>query len=121
MRVLVCGVACYEEVADFLSKVEVDEVIHGGSVAGTMAEVYAATLLVPVRVYKADWSTYGRKASTVRNREMLDYLTRLTERSEVSVVCFGPIGYEAKSLVKMSRALGIPVSAVSAKSYRDEE
>ena len=52
---------------------EVDiTIIHGGARgADEMADRMARTMAIPVEVFKADWSTFGKGAGPIRNREML--------------------------------------------------
>jgi len=50
-----------------------DEVIHGGAKgADTFAGDWAKSHDVPVTVYEADWSHYGKAAGPIRNNMMLD-------------------------------------------------
>jgi YspA, cpYpsA-related SLOG family len=50
-----------------------DEVIHGGAKgADTFAGEWAKARNIPVTVYLADWSQYGKAAGIIRNNKMLD-------------------------------------------------
>jgi len=50
-----------------------DEVIHGGAKgADTFAGDWAKSHDIPVTVYEADWSHYGKAAGPIRNNMMLD-------------------------------------------------
>ena len=51
------------------------EVVGGGaSGADTLGEQAAKELSLPVKVFMADWKTYGRSAGPIRNKQMADYV-----------------------------------------------
>lgn len=55
-----------------------EEFVHGGCPKGT--DAYAASVLdftTPVKVFKADWNKYGKKAGPIRNIEMANYADAL--------------------------------------------
>ena len=41
--------------------------------ADTLAERYAAEKCIPIQVFPAEWSKYGKAAGPIRNRAMLEY------------------------------------------------
>lgn len=50
------------------------EVITGGATgADTMGHDWATAEGIPTRVFRADWSTHGRRAGPVRNEQMAWY------------------------------------------------
>jgi hypothetical protein len=79
MKVLVCGGRDFRDKAlldgalsELDNAVNITEIIHGGANgADTMAGCWAEQYNIPVTVYKADWSRYGRSAGPRRNEKML--------------------------------------------------
>src|SRR5258707_15356809 len=75
MRVLVCGSRHfhdYERLKEVLDGHEISEIIHGGARgADTLSGDYGKGRNVPVRVWPADWNTYGKRAGPIRNHQML--------------------------------------------------
>ena len=79
MRVLICGSRYwddYETIERVLRELHqsagVELVIHGGARgADTLGGRAAGALNIPVRVYPALWSQYGRSAGIRRNEQML--------------------------------------------------
>jgi hypothetical protein len=58
--------------------IEITEVVSGGaSGADKMGEAYAAENNIPVKVFPADWTKYGKSAGPRRNMEMALYADAL--------------------------------------------
>lgn len=76
MKVLVCGDRNWKDwskIRTRLVELKPSSVITGGARgADTIAAISSSELGVPVQVFPANWSTYGRAAGPIRNREMLD-------------------------------------------------
>ena len=78
-RVLVCGgrnFDDYDTVKTVLSALHTTRritlLIHGGaSGADTLAGQWARRHQIPVKVFPADWDTYGKGAGPLRNQQML--------------------------------------------------
>lgn len=82
------------------------EIVHGGARgADALADEWARSRGIPVRVYEADWKSYGRSAGPIRNSYML------TDSNPDCVVAF-PGGPGTKNLVDKAKSLGIPVRLV---------
>lgn len=85
---LVAGSRSYENYEEFvvimdkvLAKQEEVQIICGGARgADHMAEVYAATRHIPIKVFPADWKKYGKSAGYRRNEEMHKFLSRFKNR-----------------------------------------
>lgn len=79
MKVLVCGGRDFRDTAmldralcELDNAICITEIIHGGANgADTMAGCWGEKFNIPVTVYKADWSLYGRMAGPRRNERML--------------------------------------------------
>lgn len=55
-------------------KVFMEEVVAGGaSGIDFAAETFAYQYRIPVKLFPADWATYGTAAGPIRNREMAEY------------------------------------------------
>ena len=78
-KVLVCGGRDFSDkklmdgaMSELDNAVRISEVIHGGaSGADSMAGRWAEQHNIPVTVFKADWSRYGKSAGPRRNEKML--------------------------------------------------
>ncbi len=54
------------------------EIVGGGARgADFLGEVYAKEWGIPMKIFPADWATYGRGAGPVRNQLMADYADEL--------------------------------------------
>lgn len=50
------------------------EIVSGGAVGiDTLAELYAANKHLPIKIFKPDYDTYGKKAPILRNDEIVAY------------------------------------------------
>ena len=79
-RILVCGGRVYENkerLFDTLDMLDgkldgIDLVITGGAKgADTLAERWAESRGISIKVFEAKWKTYGRSAGPIRNGQML--------------------------------------------------
>ncbi len=57
---------------------QISEVVSGGAKGvDVMGEEWAEKNGIPVKVFKADWKTYGRAAGPKRNEQMAEYAEAL--------------------------------------------
>jgi len=57
---------------------EITEVVSGGARGvGALGERYANEKSIPLKIFPADWESYGRKAGIMRNTEMAHYADAL--------------------------------------------
>lgn len=81
-------------------------VLHGGSTgADALADRIARELGIPVHVFPADWTRYGRSAGPRRNAEMIALRPDL-------VLAF-PGGRGTANCVLQARLAGIPTTVLS--------
>lgn len=80
MRILICGdrnwLGSYDPFHQILDPLvgQITCVIHGGARgADQKGACWAEFHKIPVLEYKAQWSTYGKRAGPIRNREMLEH------------------------------------------------
>lgn len=85
-RIIVCGGVHFDDYEDFKSKMDplvasyenVTLVSGHAKGADTLAEMYAAEKGIPIKVFPAEWTKYGKAAGPIRNRAMLDYAKEQT-------------------------------------------
>ncbi len=59
-------------------KGDIDEVVSGGAMGANRAgEDWAAVSHIPVNVFHADWSRFGKSADLKRNKQMVEYADAL--------------------------------------------
>lgn len=63
----------YQRLKEAVRKLNPDAICHGGARgADTLAALVGEELGIPVRRYLADWTSHGRSAGIIRNRQMLE-------------------------------------------------
>jgi len=83
------------------------EIIHGGATgADTLAGEWAYSRNMPVRIYLADWDSYGRAAGPIRNKEML-------EDGKPDLVVAFPGGFGTNNMVEQALNAKVPVQKIS--------
>lgn len=106
MRVLVCGGRYYQNyyaLGDVLDTLEITSIIHGGAEgADTMAGEYAVHREIPVEVFEAEWSRYGKRAGYLRNALML-------KEGKPDLVVATPGGTGTAMMVSLAEKAGIKV------------
>ncbi len=93
MEVLVAGSRSYCDYNEFKAlmdytheKYNITEIISGGARgADTLAERYARENSIPIRIFQANWSGYGKAAGFIRNADMHNYLKKFDNRM---CICF---------------------------------
>jgi hypothetical protein len=110
MRILVCGGRRFAD-SDKLNRTldqahaagPITVLIHGlATGADTLAAEWAERNDVPVKGYRADWKTYGKRAGPLRNGLMLSL-------GHPKLVIAFKGGDGTKDMVKQARAAGVPV------------
>lgn len=83
MKTIIAGSRNIEEYQVILDAIEasgfeITEVISGGAKGvDSLGERYGTEKSIPVKVFPADWESYGRKAGIMRNKEMAAYAEAL--------------------------------------------
>jgi hypothetical protein len=117
MRVLVCGGRDFNDI-EYLDSVlnayhefyRFDCLIHGGAYgADNLAGYWAQDNEISVKIYPADWNTYGRFAGPIRNRQML-----VEGKPNLVIAFLGGKGTE--NMIKQATDAGITVHRISAAS-----
>lgn len=68
-------------------------------------EIAADALGIPVAIFPADWTTHGKAAGPIRNRQMLDYADAL-------IAVWDGKSRGTANMVGIARAKGIPIHEV---------
>lgn len=113
MRILVCGgrnYSNYELVSRTLKEYGRSingfrdlVIVHGGaSGADDLADEWAATNHVPVLVFKADWTSFGKSAGPIRNQKMM-------QTAKPDLVLAFPGGRGTADMTTRAKAAGIEV------------
>ena len=54
------------------------EIVSGGAKGvDTLAEIYAHEHNIPIKIFKPDWSKFGRAAGILRNTDIINYSTHV--------------------------------------------
>lgn len=83
MKVIIAGgrdITNYElvEAAYLKSNFKATEIVSGGARgADYLGELFAKHNNIPIKVFPADWDTYGKRAGFLRNLEMAKYADAL--------------------------------------------
>lgn len=103
-KILVCGGRDYPDegyvfkILDHIVPFDA-MIIHGGAKgADALADSWAKCRIVKIKVYKADWEKYGKKAGILRNIEML--------KENPDLVIAFPGGKGTKHMVSIAKADG---------------
>jgi len=76
MKVAVIGSRTFEnytKLEGVLDQYDISEIISGGARgADSLGELYALNKSIPVKIFKADWSKYGKAAGFIRNKDIID-------------------------------------------------
>lgn len=106
MKVLICGgrsfynERLFNETMDKLiaATTPFTCIVHGGAPgADSLADRYARRHSIDVKVYKADWTSYGRFAGPMRNEKMLD------DNPDIELVIAFPGGFGTADMVKKAK------------------
>lgn len=109
MRVLVCGGRDYKDidkVIEVLSNIHPTSVIHGNAAgADDLADIWSRANEIPVIPFSADWGKFGKKAGTIRNKQML-------EEGKPDLVIAFPGGKGTANMVQLAKEAGIEVKTI---------
>lgn len=75
----------YDEFSDVMNfahkKYNITEIVSGGARgADALAERWAKENNIPIKIFKANWDTYGKSAGFIRNASMHNYLSQFENR-----------------------------------------
>ena len=64
----------YDKLKNEVDKIEnITTIISGGAKgADTLAEKYAFEKNIPIKIFPANWSKFGKRAGIIRNKEIID-------------------------------------------------
>src|SRR5258705_2198455 len=114
MKVLVTGGRGFKDaellratLARLSSQVQFTELIHGGAQgADTLAQEWALEQKIPIKMFRADWESYGKAAGPIRNQQML------AEGKPDLVVAFQG-GCGTANMVRRAQQAAVPVVEIA--------
>ena len=85
-RIIICGGRDFKDktlfnstLTNLLAEYPNCTIVSGhASGADTFAEQFAEEYDIPIKIFKPDWSKYGKAAGPIRNKEMLEYAKEAT-------------------------------------------
>lgn len=113
MRILVCGSRGFQDrdiiTARLASHIDDNPIlIHGGARgADQIADDWATRSHLPIEVYKAQWSKYGKAAGPIRNQEMIDH-----GKPDLCIAFWDGKSKGTLDMIRRAQAAGIPTEIV---------
>ena len=111
MRVLVCGsrhFQNYELLKETLNAYSITSIIHGCARGGdTLAGQYGREMGIPISEFPAQWDTFGRRAGSIRNAQMLR-----EGRPEMVVAFRGPNSRGTQNMIDQATKAGVEVRII---------
>lgn len=111
MRVLVCGSRHfndYETLQRVCSEYEISLLIHGNARgADTLAGTFASRHGIPVAVFPAQWTEFGKRVGPIRNNQML-----VEGRPEFVIAFRGPNSRGTQNMIDQATKAGVPVRII---------
>lgn len=118
MKILICGSRTYinrnpklQKVLDLFSITENDTIISGGAPgADHYAEEYAAMRKCHLKVFKAYWDKYGKRAGFLRNIKMIN------QKPDIVIAFWDGISKGTKSTISLAKEKRIPTFIIWLKN-----
>lgn len=112
-RVIVCGSRTWADSAKIAERLKAlpknTTVIHGGARgADRLAAAEARKLGLRVKVYRADWDRYGKRAGIIRNYRMAE------AGADLCIALWDGSSSGTKHMIDEARRHGIPVEVIYA-------
>lgn len=115
---LVAGSRCFEDVVllfdkldYFLQRQEEVLIVHGGAQgADSIAAQYAEHRGFETKVFLPDWEGLGKKAGFVRNKEMIDFISKYPNKG--CVVFWDGESKGTAHTIKLTKEYGIPLRVI---------
>ena len=86
--------------------------IVSGHAPGTdmLGEKFAKAYGYPLKIFPADWNTYGRAAGLIRNKQMVEY----TAAADRGMLVAFPVGESrgTRNMIKLAKQYGLEVEVV---------
>lgn len=83
------------------------EIVSGGA-PGTdqLAAQFATAHTIPIKIFPADWATFGKSAGPRRNKEIVDY-------ADIIIAFWDGQSPGTRNTIQLARTSGKPVTIVS--------
>ena len=78
--------------------------------ADMLGEKYAEEHDMPVKLFPADWTKYGRRAGPIRNKQMVDYIKSFDNRIVIAFTNENTIG--TRNTIAIAKKAKIPVMEI---------
>lgn len=103
---------CTPIIQDLRNKGFKIEIVSGhASGADTLGEFYAESRQIPVKLFPAEWSKYGKRAGFLRNEQMADYAK---EQGYGGLIAFWDgKSPGTKSMIELAKRKGLEVLVVN--------
>lgn len=122
IRIIIAGSRKFNDYSKMLNKLDelgthllatMDdiEIVSGhASGADTLGEKFAKAYNYPLKIFPADWNTYGKAAGPIRNEQMAKYAA---EADRGILVAF-PIGESkgTRNMIKLAKQYGLEVNVI---------
>lgn len=116
-RVIVCGGVdftdeklCFEQLDRILPRYDNVEIVSGHARgADALGERYAKSHGIQLKIFKAEWKSYGKAAGPIRNKAMLNYAM---EETPVIIAFWNGVSRGTKNMVEQARKAGAEVNIV---------
>lgn len=107
MKVAIVGTRDWpnpEEVVSFVSRLKWDTTVISGGACGvdTIAATAAVKRGLQIKIFTADWDTYGRAAGPIRNKEIVD-------AADGVIAFWDGVSRGTLSTIEFAKAAGKPV------------
>lgn len=128
IRIIVAGsrtCSDYKLISKVLSKYVktcIDNGIHPEFVSGgcrgvdTIAEMFCKQNNYPIKVFKADWERYGKRAGYLRNKQMADYAA---ETGGILIAFWDGESRGTKMMIKLAKMSGLCVKVFTTGGNND--
>ena len=115
---LVAGSRCFDDVVllydkldHFLQRQEEILIVHGGAKgADSISAQYAEYRGFETKVFLPDWEGLGKKAGYIRNKEMIDFISKYPNKG--CVVFWDGESKGTAHTIKLAKEHGIPLRVV---------
>lgn len=111
--IIVCGSRVYDNydkfcssLERFLSKYDSADIISGGARGvDNMAIRYANLHNIPLHVFNANWSVYGKSAGYIRNAEMLEFARN--NGNPIVLAFWDGVSPGTKHMINLAKSSGV--------------
>lgn len=105
----------FNKVSRILQNIKYSEIVSGGARgADKFGEWFAKSCSTPLKIFEADWDTFGKSAGYIRNKEMADYATHLIAILDMSVPSKG-----TRHMIKIAQDKGLEIRVIEVTNIKN--